>query len=88
VLKLRCAGDIGADRKAAHFRGQPFGRVAVDVGDDDRLRAVGGKPPAQRGADPVRAAGHDNDLVSHYHRRLLAEPAVCEERVSELNVAP
>src|SRR4051812_39944977 len=44
--------------------------IAVEVGDDDRLRALSGKPAAQRTPDPVRAAGHDDDFVREFQLEL------------------
>ena len=62
--------DVGADRRSRPISAASrLRRLAVDVGDDDRLRAVGGKPPAQRGADPVRAACDDYDFVVTTMRR-------------------
>jgi membrane-associated protease RseP (regulator of RpoE activity) len=45
-------------------------RGGVDVGDDDRLRALGGEPPAQGASNAIPAAGDDGNLAGQFHPRV------------------
>src|SRR5262249_30810983 len=71
------ARDVGTPRAAADFARNLLGRGAVHVGDDDRLRALRRKPPAQRAADAVSASRDDGDLACEDHDALAAASPEC-----------
>ena len=60
----------------------------VDVGDDDRLRALRGEPPAQRAADAVAAAGDDDDFVGNLHRQDVNAELQRSQRIWLCDSAP
>ena len=59
---------IGGNGRAADLGSDRLGCTGVDVGDDDVLRAIGRKAPAQGAADAAAASGHDHDAVPSFHR--------------------
>src|SRR5207245_10335163 len=78
---VRLARDIDGHSGAADLLGDLRGAAGVHVGDDDRFRAFGGEPPAQRAADAVRAAGDDDNLVCDDHTRRLKNATTKARRV-------
>ena len=69
---FRLAGHIARNRLPAldiarHLRR----RLGLNIGDNHRLRALRGKPHAQRPADAAGAAGHDHRLSQHVHRTII-----------------
>src|SRR5581483_11570353 len=64
---VRFARDVGLERQAVDLGGHALGADEVDVRDDDRLRAFGGKPATQRPADAVGTAGDYDDFAGKIH---------------------
>ena len=59
--------DVGRNRQTACLGRDLPGSRRIDIRDDNAMRALQGKAPAQRAADPVAAARHYDDLAFDLH---------------------